>query len=421
MLNPKTNKPIKLLVVSQYFYPEQFRVNDMCVEWVKRGYDVTVVTGIPNYPQGKFFKGFGLFKRRRETYYGVRIIRLPIISRGRSKFRLILNYISFVVSGFIWNVFSRLKADCVFIHEISPMTQSLVGVWFGKRRDIPVIHYVTDLWPENVVAVSGIKSARIIRMIGGMVDYIYRNNEKILTSSRRFIPAILSRGVDERKIHFWPHYAEEFYQPKQRNEDFDAAGLIPSSKTCLNIAFTGNLGEAQGLHILPTTALLLKERSTDFCFNMIGEGRGKDELLRLVKQEGVEDCFRFIPRQNADQIPYFLAQCDAGLVMLSNNPVFELYLPTKVQSYLACGIPIIASGKGEMCDVVMEAKAGCCAKTGDAESLADVIERLSKHNDQERETLRNNALEYFQANFHKSKLMDQMDEYLKNTIKEYKN
>lgn len=421
MLNPKTNKPIKLLVVSQYFYPEQFRVNDMCVEWVKRGYDVTVVTGIPNYPQGKFFKGFGLFKRRRETYHGVKITRLPIISRGKSKIRLGLNYLSFVVSGFFWSKFSKLLADCVFIHEITPMTQSLIGVWFGKRRKIPVVHYVTDLWPENVVAVSGIKSARVITWIGSMVDYIYRNNEKILTSSRSFIPAILARGVDERKLLYWPHYAEDFYQPKQRNEDPDAARLIPSSANCFNIAFTGNLGEAQGLDILPTAASILKQRSISICFNMIGEGRGKDKLQLLVNQENVDDYFRFIPRQNAERIPYFLAQCDAGLVMLSNNPVFELYLPTKLQSYLACGIPIIASGKGEMCDVVIEANAGFCSETGIAQSLAVCIETLSKHSFFVKDRLRSNALKYYQDKFKKKTLMDQMDQLLVNTIKEYSN
>lgn len=116
-----------LLVVSQYFYPEQFRINDMCAEWVKRGYSVTVLTGIPNYPQGKFFAGYGWFSKRKELYEGVNVLRIPIISRGKSNISLALNYLSFVVSGFLWGLFTKEKPDLVFSFEVSPMTQVLPG------------------------------------------------------------------------------------------------------------------------------------------------------------------------------------------------------------------------------------------------------------------------------------------------------
>ena len=154
-----------ILVVSQYFYPENFRINDICAEWVKKGYKVTVVTGIPNYPQGKFYKGYGWFKRRKETWNGVDIIRIPLISRGKSSIRLALNYFSFVISGWFWKLFTRVKADIVFTFEVSPMTQALVGVWYAKRRKIPHYLYVQDLWPDNVEIVTGIKSKAILNPI----------------------------------------------------------------------------------------------------------------------------------------------------------------------------------------------------------------------------------------------------------------
>ena len=147
----------RILVVSQYFYPENFRINDICKEWVKRGYKVTVLTGIPNYPKGKFYSGYNYKKNRKETWNGIDIIRIPIIPRGKTKFRLFLNYISFVYSGFWWKIKTKLKADLVFIYEVSPMTQALPGIWYGKKHNVPVFLFVTDLWPENVSTITGIK------------------------------------------------------------------------------------------------------------------------------------------------------------------------------------------------------------------------------------------------------------------------
>ena len=139
-----------ILVIAQYFYPEQFSINDICTEWVKRGYKVTVITGIPNYPQGKYYNGYGLFKKRKETYNGIEIIRIPLIPRGKNAIMLALNYLSFVISGFFWKLFTKIEADYVFIFEVSPMTQALPGVWYAKKRKIPCYLYVQDLWPENV-------------------------------------------------------------------------------------------------------------------------------------------------------------------------------------------------------------------------------------------------------------------------------
>ena len=139
-----------ILVVSQYFFPEQFRINDICVEWVMRGYKITVLTGIPNYPQGTFYDGYDLNHRRTEEWNGIKIIRIPLFPRGNNSMGLALNYVSFVASGFVWSLFTKIKADYVFNFEVSPMTQALVGVWYAKKRKIPCYLYVQDLWPENV-------------------------------------------------------------------------------------------------------------------------------------------------------------------------------------------------------------------------------------------------------------------------------
>ncbi len=233
-----SNKPIKLLVVAQYYYPEQFRINDMCAEWVKRGYDVTVVTGIPNYPQGKFFQGYGWLKNRRETCEGVKIIRLPIISRGTSKIRLGLNYVSFVISGFIWILFTKHEADLIFSFEVSPMTQVLPAVWFAKRRKVPCIAYIQDLWPENFIEMTGIRFKPVITFLSAMCNYIYRICDLILVTSPSFRRAIVDRGVPSQKVKYWPQYAEDFYQPAS-----ELSPLVPRNAR-ITIVFTGNIGKS---------------------------------------------------------------------------------------------------------------------------------------------------------------------------------
>ena len=164
-----------ILIVSQYFYPEQFRINDIATEWANRGYQVTVLTGIPNYPQGKFYKGYGWFKNRKEIWNNIEIIRIPLFARGKSSIGMVLNYFSFIVSGWWWKCFTRVKADLVFTFEVSPMTQALIGVWYSKKHKIPNYLYVQDLWPENVEIVTGIHNRYIIGAIDKMVDYIYKN------------------------------------------------------------------------------------------------------------------------------------------------------------------------------------------------------------------------------------------------------
>lgn len=396
-----------ILVISQYFYPEQFRINDICTEWVKRGYKVTVVTGIPNYPQGKYYNGYSLFKKRRETYNGMDIIRIPLVPRGNRAIMLVLNYLSFVISGFFWMLFTRIKADYVFIFEVSPMTQALPGVWYAKKRKIPCYLYVQDLWPENVEIVTGITNKRIIGAITKMVEYIYNKCTRIFTTSKSFVKSIESRGVPRDKIEFWPQYAEEFYQPVESR----TIPEIPIDNS-FNIAFAGNIGNAQGLDILVRTAVLLKQKSElSIRFNIVGDGRYKETLIGLVTKNDVTEMFNFIPKQPATRIPEILAANNAAFLCLVDNPLFSMTIPAKLQSYLACGVPIIASANGETENIIIEANAGLCSPAGDAQALSDRIMELSNMSKQELNQFGANALSYFQENFNKKELIDRINYY----------
>lgn len=398
-----------ILVIAQYFHPEQFRINDICSEWVKRGYKVTVITGIPNYPQGKYYKGYGLFKNRKEMYNGIEIIRIPLIPRGNKAIMLALNYLSFVISGFIWKVFTRIKADCVFIFEVSPMTQALPGVWYAKRRKIPCYLYVQDLWPENVEIITGINNKHIIGAIGKLVDFIYARCTKIFATSDSFVKSIESRGISIEKIKYWPQYAEDFYIPLKETSIQE----IPEDDA-FNIIFAGNIGNAQGLDILPKTAVILKEKKLNkkIRFNIVGDGRYKETLNELVQTNNVADMFNFIPKQPAIRIPEFMAGSDAAFLCLINSPLFAMTIPAKLQSYMACGIPIIASADGETDQIITESRAGLCSPSGDAQKLADIIVEISSKSCEELNKLGTKSRDYYEKNFSKQELLNRMDEFL---------
>ena len=393
-----------ILVVSQYFYPEQFRINDMCCEWIKRGYQVTVVTGIPNYPMGKTYEGYGLTKKRHETWNGIEIIRIPLIPRGKSAIGMIANYLSFMVSGMIAGKTKKIKADYVFSYEVSPMTQVLTGISFAKRLHIPHYLYVQDLWPENVETVTGITSPMIIRPIDRMVGYIYKNTDEIFTTSPSFADAVCNRKVpvDRQKVHYWPQYAEEFYKPYEKSPVEE----IPEDDT-FKVIFTGNIGTAQGLQILPKTAELLKNEKIRFV--MVGDGRYLETFKQEVEKRGVTDMFLMIPRQPAEKIPKLLAACDAAFLSFQDDELWAKTIPAKLQSYMACGMPIIAAAKGETKRIIEEARCGVCCTIGDPEELAGRILSMTTAN---RREMGLNSRKYCEEHFDKTKLMDRMETYV---------
>ena len=399
-----------ILVISQVFYPEQFRINDMCQEWIKRGYQVTVLTGIPNYPQGKFYNGYGLRKKRKELWNGVEIIRIPVIPRGNNVIGLVLNYFSFPISGFFWNLFNRIKADYCFMFETSPMTQCVIGVWYAKKNKVPLYLYVQDLWPENVEIVTGIKSPLVIEPIQKMVDYIYKNCDEIFVTSPSFVKAVCNRKkkVAEEKVHYWPQYAEEFYRPMERKQLKEIA-----ETDVFKIIFTGNVGYAQGLDILPKTAKLLKDKGKKLIFCIVGEGRYLPELQKEISDLKVEDMFCMISRQPAEKIPELLAVCDAAFLSFMETKLFEMTIPAKLQSYMACGMPVLAAAGGESKRVIEEAGCGICSPCGDAEALSTSIAAMMMCSEQEMNKMKKNSREYFVKNFEKQKLMNEMDAYFK--------
>ncbi|MCF0185105.1 MAG: glycosyltransferase family 4 protein [Bacteroidaceae bacterium] len=388
-----------ILLVYQFFYPEQFRANDIAKELVRRGHKVTVLTGIPNYPKGDFFEGYGLTKKRRETWEGVDIIRIPLIPRGHNRLMLILNYLSFPVSGFFWNLITKLEADTVFTIDTSPINQCGIATRYAKKHKANCTMYVQDLWPENVIQVTGITNPVVIEPIVHMVERIYKGCTTILGTSPSMVNAIEQRCHNNQKVAYIPQYAEDFYKPvpKKPHEGFV-------------ITFAGNVGHAQGLEILPELAVRLKD--TDVRFTIIGDGSARESLIKLIEEKEVSDKFTLIGRQPAERVPELLAEADVALIAYASDPIYDLYIPAKLQSYMACGMPLIALAAGETKRVIEEADCGYCVKPGDLDAAEKAIRELRDLSSEALQNLGQKALEYNEKNFSKEKLMDQLEAIL---------
>ncbi|MDT2830943.1 glycosyltransferase family 4 protein [Vagococcus carniphilus] len=397
----------KILVVSQYFYPEQFRINDICKEWVERGYEVTVLTGIPNYPQGKYYKNYGLFKNRKEFLGNIEIIRIPLVPRKKSSIFLALNYLSFMLSGYLWAAFTKRDFDEVFIYEVSPMTQAIPGIKYAKRKKIKSMIYVLDLWPENFIELSGIKNKQIASIITKMVKWIYSNVDRILISSPGFKERIKQLGDYAQKVTYWPQYAEDFYKPSKKD-----SSIIDLDINKINITFAGNIGYAQGLELLPLVAVeLAKNKESKIHFNIIGNGRYKEDFIKEVLEKDLDSFFSFYSPVKAEEIPKIFKNTDVALVSLSKSPIFSLTIPAKVQSILATGTPLLVSADGIMEQIIIESKAGMWSKAGDVEGLVKNIQRLEKLNNSEFIKMKENALEYSQKEFSKETLLNIIDDF----------
>ena len=397
---------MKLLIISQYYYPEQFRINNICQELVKRGHQVTVLTGIPNYPEGKFYPGYGYRKKRTESKDGVEIIRLPIIPRGRNPLMLILNYISFVVSGFFWAKFTRKDFEQVFIYEVSPMTQALPGIWYGKRKKVKKDIYVMDLWPESIELATKISNKFILKQVNKLVDYIYKNCDTILTSSESFIDNIQKRGHSKAKMMFWPQYAEEFYLPLQKEQ----SKIEELENDKFKIIFAGNIGYAQGLDIVVDTAKILKKKQLKAKFYLIGNGRAKEELKEKVKKDKLEDYVQFIDKQPAEKIPEYYANADMAFITLKKNIISDQILPAKLASYFACGVPILGCADGEIKDVIEKSEAGYCVEAGNPKKLAEQIEQCIQLPDKEWKNMRQLSRKFYLDNYEQQLLLDKLEE-----------
>ena len=401
---------MKILFVCQYFYPEVFRGNDIAFHWAEEGHEVHVVCGVPNYPKGKFFEGYGLFKRRNEVVNGVKVTRLPIVPRGNGKVTLMLNYFSYLVVAWVWMLFHAIghRYDRVFVQQLSPVMMSAPGVLYKKLRGVPLYTWVLDLWPESLTAAGGINNKWVLGFFRHFVKSEYRHSDKILISSRSFEKSILEYGDYKDQIVYYPQWADGI--PGQaRNEDGQARNEgLPVLPEGFKLMFAGAVGEAHGFECTMEAARLTKEHK-EIKWVIVGDGRRLDWVRSFVKENGLEETVLTLGRFPAETMPWFFGQADVMLVTLSDDPLFRLYAPAKISSYMAAGKPIVAVLNGEGAEVIRDADCGWTLAAGDAEGVARLAVELSHMDKSALAEKGRNALKYYNAHYVKSKCLDKLD------------
>jgi colanic acid biosynthesis glycosyl transferase WcaI len=398
---------LNILIVTPHFYPENFRINDFAMGFQKKGHEITVLTAIPDYPEGKFYDGYGLFKNNREIYNGIKIYRAPLIPRGSgSNIRLALNYISFVIGGIFTSLFMMKNAfDIVFVFEPSPITVGIPAIFIKKIKKIPLCFWVLDLWPESVVSAGNLsKSSFVSKMLNPVVMFIYKHSDKILVSSKGFINSVEDKGVRRDKIEFFPQWAEPIFKPMKSNK-FLLTGVPENS---FKIMFAGNIGEAQDFPSIINAARKLRHNE-DIQWVVLGGGRREKWVKSKIKEYELENSFHLLGSFPLEKMPEFYANADAMLFSLKDEYIFSITIPAKVQSYLACGKPILAMVNGEGAKVVIDANAGL---TCNAESPEDLVKNILKIKNMDAEEIIEmelNARKYYEDNFERSFLFDKLE------------
>lgn len=401
---------MKVLVVSQYFWPENFKINDLCTELVLRGHEVTVLTGKPNYPEGEVFSSYKAAPLDYNVYQGCEVIRVPMITRGNNNpVKLLLNYISYFVSATIygsWKLRGRIF-DVIFVFEPSPVTVCLPAIFFKKLKKVPVVFWVLDLWPETLEAMGVVKSKSILKAIGKLVSFIYNRCDLVLGQSKAFYKGIARYCSDEQKIKYFPSWSENVFS----NDLNTRYAQSDENEGIFKVLFAGNIGEAQDFPAILECIKLLKEKKAKIKLIVVGDGRAYAWLNTEVASENLGAYVELLGRHPLEAMPSFYASADALLVTLQESPVFEMTIPGKVQSYMASGKPILTMLSGEGSRVISEAQCGYTAKSGDYNQLAINMIFMSKLDKDMLMALGDKARNYALAEFSRDKLITQLEQW----------
>ncbi len=399
---------MRILIVSQYFYPENFRINDLVDKLISLGHEVTVLTGLPNYPKGKFFNGFNYLSCGLQKKGNLKLIRVPIIPRfSSSKVQLVFNYLSFAFSSIMMSFFyCREKYDVIFTYAPSPPTVAFPSIILSFFKQIPHVIWVQDLWPEVFMAEDTPKKGLFYKLIKSMMQVIYRSSDKILIPAREFKPYILELGIKEEKIYYFPNWAEKFFSPIPKEEALNRGINLPGGDT-FKLMFAGNIGLAQSFDVIIEAAKQLKNEKISWI--ILGDGRKKSWLDKEIKKYSLEDIVFTLGQKPVEEMPFYFAMSDALLVSLRSHPVFSAWIPGKIQSYLACGKPIIGLISGAGARVINDSGSGFSVNSDDFNELAEKINLLINSSSEEREKIGSNALEYYNREFNRDKLVKELE------------
>lgn len=397
---------MKILVVCQHYFPETFRINDITFELAKKGHDVTVLSGLPNYPSGNVLKEYKWFKQRNQIINGVKVKRCSLVGRRKSTLMMGINYIWFAFFASLKALFMKKNFDIVYVYQLSPITMSWPAIVVSKLKRIPLIIHCLDQWPISVTTGPISKDSFLYKVLSKISIWSYKKADRILISSKSFEKYFeneLHISKKEKGLVYYPSYAESDYENISflENETFD-------------LVFAGNIGPAQSVETIVKAAHHLKEYDK-IKFHIVGDGLSKDDCEKLAKDNNLEN-IQFYGYHPVEEMPKYYSMADCFLITMVNNEVVNSTLPAKVQSYMLAGKPIIGAISGEVKTVIEEANCGYCCESLDDKGLAQLISNA--YNDKINfELLGKNAYDYYQNNFKKEKCISDLEKIFENTIK----
>ena len=391
---------MKILVICQHYWPENFRITEICEELAARGHQVTALVGLPNYPTGIIPEEYRYFQNRRQTRNGVEIIRCFEIGRRPGKIGLAVNYVSYMTSASIKALLMKRDYDVVYTFSTSPILMNLPATLlkclFGKKYII----YVMDIWPASLVGMKISEDALLYRFMKHVSRFIYHKADVLLYSSKKF-QDYLSRvhGLDIPDEYYLPQFADELFEK-----------ALPSRKAdgWVNLVFAGNIGVFQGVDVFLRAAALLKVLPVRWHF--IGDGTSYEECMALAEKLELNDHVIFYGRKPLSDMPKYYAMADAMLVSMRSNISGDFTLPGKVQSYMAVGKPVLGAIAGETPYVIEQAGCGLCAPPDDPEAFAQVVRAFIARNDHEQMGQR--GADYYQRYFTKKHHIDRLESLL---------
>lgn len=396
---------MRILLVTQYFYPEVFKSNDLAFELVKRGHHVDALVGIPNYPDGKYFKGYGIFSKRHEVVNGVNVYRVFQTPRGKGGWRLPVNYFTFVIFGCLRVLFHfawKKKYDCIIGHEPSPIFQAYPALLLRKLRKTPFYYWIMDLWPDAMKSGGGVKNEKVLNYVDGLVKGIYKRTDKILITSKRFREPIAAKGDFADKIIYFPNWSDDILQ-------MDDSYEIPQLPEGFKIMIAGNLGKSQNLDAVTEVMLGLKG-IPEVKWVFVGGGSRKEWLEQFIKDNGMEDRAVCLGQYPFKAMPAFYKQADAMLVTLrAGFPHLEAVVPARLQSYMSAGRPVLAMIGCGGADIIEESQCGYAVPAGDSKALIKVIKEKVLKNRDAFEQMGQNGREYYQEHFRMDKCIDNLE------------
>lgn len=394
---------MRVLVCSQYFWPESFRINDVAKTLLEKGVEVEVLTGKPNYPHGEIFSGYRAWGCQQEIYQGININRIPLLPRGNGGWHLALNYLSFVISGLLcapW-MLRKKRFDVIFIYAPSPILQAIPAIFLGWLKGCPIVLWVQDLWPESLSATGHVRNRTALKLVEQVVRFIYRHTDLLLVQSKAFEEPVRALASDT-PIVYYPNSVDDTFVVPAKGDLPVVAGLGEG----FSVMFAGNIGIAQAVEVIVEAATLLREYA-DIRFVVLGEGSRWEWMCQEARRLELDNLY--LPgRFPVETMPGFMQKASALLVTLADKEIFKATVPSKVQAYLAAGRPVLACLNGEGADLVTRAGAGLVVAAENGRALAEAILHLYHMLPQEREAMGTRGRLYYAQHFSHDKLVDQL-------------